>query len=162
VRLPRPFRDIRTISRLLKAAESEAQREGAERPGPEHLVLAAFDLPDQTARRALEELGITPGDLRSAVADAHADALRSIGVDAAPDPTLPPAPPPTGPYRLTDPGQQVFQTAVGLAKHESTALNGAHVLAAACALQYGTFPRAIAALGVDRDNLRSAANAAAR
>jgi ATP-dependent Clp protease ATP-binding subunit ClpA len=158
MRLPRPLLDIRTISRLLKGAEAEAQRDGSERPGPEHLVLSALALPDGVAVRALQRHAIGPDDVRAAVVAAHQEALLSVGVDADPDPDLPPAPAPSGPYRLSDPGRQVFHRAVALAKQgRPMPLSGGHVLAAACELRHGTFARALGALGLDRHDLATAA-----
>jgi ATP-dependent Clp protease ATP-binding subunit ClpA len=158
MRLPRALLDIRTISRLLKGAEAEAQRDGSDLPGPEHLVLSALALPDGAAVRALRRHAIGPDDVRAAVVAAHQEALRSIGVDADPDPDLPAPPAPRGPYRLSDPGRQVFHHAVTLAKRGGPApLHGGHVLAAACELRHGTFPRALKELGVDRHDLAAAA-----
>jgi ATP-dependent Clp protease ATP-binding subunit ClpA len=160
MKILRAWRDVRTIARLLKAAEAEARRDGSDRPGPEHLVLAALTLPDGTAARALARLRLAPEDLRAAVVNTHVDALRSIGVDASTEPPGPPGPAPTGPYRLTDPGRQVFQDAVALAKGSGpTALTGAHVVAAGCRLGHGTLALAIRSLGVDRDDLAAAARA---
>jgi hypothetical protein len=52
----------------------------------------------------------------------------------------------------------VFHQAVSLAKRgRPTPLNGGHVLAAACELRHGTFPRVLKGLGVDRHDLAAAA-----
>jgi hypothetical protein len=60
--------------------------------------------------------------------------------------------------RSTPQAQEVFQGAVALSKAtKSSYLQGAHVVAAACELERGTFIRALDALGVDRDALRAAA-----
>ena len=117
MKVPRAIQDMRTIKTLLTGAEAEAQRAGDGLPGPEHLLLAAFDLPDGTARRAFERAGADPAGFRAAVDTAHRDALHGIGVDVGGEgESLPEAAPPGGPYRLTAPGQEVFQAAVRLAK----------------------------------------------
>jgi hypothetical protein len=84
MRLPRPLQDIRTIKLLLTTAEAEAHRGGDDLPGPEHLLLSALELPDGTARRAFERIGVDPGGFRAAIEAAHRAALQGIGL-AAPD-----------------------------------------------------------------------------
>lgn len=163
MRLPRPLRDILAISQLLKGAETEAERDGSELPGPEHLMLSAFALADGTAVRSVEGVALSADDVREAIVRAHTEALRSVGVPASSPADLPPAAEPTGPYRLTAPGQQVFQTAVRLAKQDRPAsLIGAHIVAAGCELEKGTLARALSLLGVDRGDLAAAAREAAR
>ncbi|WIM96700.1 Clp protease N-terminal domain-containing protein [Actinoplanes oblitus] len=150
---------MRTIKTLLTAAESEAQRAGDDLPGPEHLLLAAFDLPDGTARLAFERAGADPAGFRAAVNDAHRQAIHDLGVQVTgSDRALPEAAPATGPYRLTAPGQEVFQAAVRLAKESPRSpLRGAHVVAAIGGQERGTVTRALRTLGVDRAALATAA-----
>jgi ATP-dependent Clp protease ATP-binding subunit ClpA len=157
--LPTAVRDVRTIKRLLTEAEAEARRAGEDRPGPEHLLLAATALPDGTAARALARVGVTPEAMREAVTAAHATALAGVGVGAENQGAAALRAPATGPLRSTPQAQQVFQEAVALAKAGRSPLRGAHVLAAACALERGTAVRALTAIGVDRDDLRAAARA---
>jgi ATP-dependent Clp protease ATP-binding subunit ClpA len=160
VKLPRALQDVRTIEALLTGAEAEARRAGDDLPGPEHLLLAAFELPDGTARRAFERLGAGPEDFRAAVETAHRQALQYVGVtvpDDAGELLTPPAPP-GGVYRLTAPGQEVFQAAVKLSKATRPALlRGGHVVAAVCDQEHGTVARALKALGIERDALATAA-----
>ncbi|MGK5113088.1 Clp protease N-terminal domain-containing protein [Geodermatophilus sp. CPCC 205506] len=162
MRVVNAVRDVRTIRRLLTGAEAEARRSGEETPGPEHLLLAAAALPDGTALRALARVGVAPEQLRSAVEAAHVSALAAVGVDA--EHRSPAASglrgPATGVLRSTPQAQQVFQEAVALSTSTRPALlQGAHVVAAACAIERGTAIRALTALGVDRDRLRDAARA---
>jgi ATP-dependent Clp protease ATP-binding subunit ClpA len=152
-------RDVRTIKRLLTEAEAEARRAGEDRPGPEHLLLAATALSDGTATRALTRVGVTPEALREAVAAAHATALAGVGIGAEHQGAAALRAPATGPLRSTPQAQQVFQEAVALAKAGRSPLRGAHVVAAAGALERGTAVRALTALGVDRGDLRAAARA---
>ncbi|MGD9571008.1 MAG: Clp protease N-terminal domain-containing protein [Thermoleophilia bacterium] len=164
MRFPNPVREIRTIDRLLKGSEAQARRMGDEIPGAEHLLLSALELPDGTARAAFTAVGADPDALLPAVAEAHAEALRAVGiaVDAAslgdPGPLEPVT---SGPTR-SDPSQQAaFQEAVRLSKLERPAeLRGAHVVIAVAGMEHGTAPRALAAMGVDRDALVAAARAA--
>lgn len=157
-------RDVRTISRLLTEAESEARRAGEDRPAPEHLVLAAAALPDGTAARALAGAGMDAQQLRDAIESAHRVALSSAGVD--PDDVDQGGSslraPARGVLKSTPQAQQVFQDAVALSKRRKPArLRGADVLAAACQLERGTFVRALETLGVDRSALAEAARSEA-
>ncbi|MGY1813708.1 Clp protease N-terminal domain-containing protein [Blastococcus sp. SYSU D00820] len=155
------LRDVRTVKALLTAAEAEGRAAGEERHGPEHLLLAATALPDGTATRALARVGVDPARLRAAVEAAHQDALAGIGLDGGSAGGALRAPA-TGVLSATPQAQQVFQAAVALSKSVRPArLRGAHVVVAACDLERGTVPRALAALGVDRAELRAAARAEA-
>jgi ATP-dependent Clp protease ATP-binding subunit ClpA len=157
-------RDMRTIRQLLTRAEAEARSGGEQTPGPEHLLLAATTLPDGTAVRALERVGVDPQRLRPAIEGAHETALAAVGIDVehGPSRTAGLRGPATGAFHATPQAQQVFQEAVALSKTERpSSLRGAHVVAAICDLEHGTAARALAALGVDRDRLRDAARAEA-
>lgn len=153
-------RDMRTIKQLLTRAEAEARSDGQETPGPEHLLLAATALPDGTAARALERVGVDPGRLRTAIETVHEDALAAVGIEVEHRSGGAAAlhGPATGAFRATPQAQQVFQEAVTLSKStRRTGLTGAHVVAATARLEHGTAARALAVLGVDRGRLREAA-----
>lgn len=153
-------RDVRTIKRLLTQAEAEARTEGEKAPGPEHLLLAATRLPDGTAAQALARVGIDPQRLRDAIWEAHALAAVGIEVEHGSGDGSRLRASATGVFRSSPQAQQVFRAAVALSKStKPSRLTGAHVVAAACDLQHGTVPRALAALGIDRDRLREAARA---
>lgn len=162
-------RDMRTIKQVLTQAEAEAREVGEEMPGPEHLLLAATTLPDGTATRALERVGIDPQRLRRGLEEAHSNALVEVGIEVGievedgleRETQL--RGPATGAFRSSPQAQQVFQGAVALSKSTNPSrLKGAHFVAAICDLQYGAVPRALTALGVDRDRLREVARAEAR
>jgi ATP-dependent Clp protease ATP-binding subunit ClpA len=149
--------DVATMNAVLPAAERMARDEGLEEPGAEHLLLAAVDLDDGIARRALGELGVDSAGLRAAVAAQHEDALRSIGVIADEQTlaaALPDAGPPQGVYRSQGSLQDAFQEAVALAKRDGTRLTSGHLLLATTAPDHGTVHRAVARLGLDADRLR--------
>lgn len=155
-------RNMRTIKQLLTQAEAEARSGGEEAPAPEHLLLAATTLPDGTAARALQRVGIGPEQLRTAVEEAHARALAAVGIEVehGSDGGSGLHGPATGVFRSTPQAQQVFQEAVALSKAtRPSVLKGAHVVAAITRLEHGTAARALVALGVDRDRLREAAGA---
>lgn len=159
MRLATAARDMRTMKRLLEAAEAEARRDGAEHPGPEHLVLAALDLPDGSARRALERAGGDPDDYRAALDRQHAEALRTVGLDPGDSPGPQPLPPGRRPraMRSTANAQRLFQAATRRCRADGVPLAGAHVLLALTDLEHGTAARALAEMGIDRDELRRAA-----
>ena len=155
-------RDMRTIKQLLTRAEAEARSGGERTPGPEHLLLAATTLPDGSATRALERVGVAPERLRPAIEEAHASALGVVGIEVARDSggVSGLRGPATGAFFASPRAQQVFQEAVALSKSgRPQGLRGAHVVEAICDVEHGTAPRALAALGVDRDRLRDAARA---
>ncbi|WP_144122541.1 Clp protease N-terminal domain-containing protein [Catellatospora sichuanensis] len=157
--LPRALNNVRTLKTLLNTAESIARADGQELPGTEHLVLSALALPDATAERALQQIGISTGDLTSAVEAVHRAALDGIGLTHEPA-AVPSAGAPKGLYRMTPPAQQVFQDAVALSKTAAPKLLlGGHVLVAAARQEHGTWARAVKRLGIDRDRLAAAAQA---
>ena len=155
-------RDVRTINALLTGAEHEARRGGDALPGPEHLLLSALNLADGTAALALGRFGVDGAAVHAALERVHAEALSDIGV-SEPDPVAEagadePLGRASGVFRSTPQAQQVFRDAVALSKQASPSrLLGAHVVAAVCAVEHGTSARVLAALGIDRDELRSAA-----
>lgn len=154
-------RDLATMKRLFTSAEVEAARDGADTTGAEHLLLAALDLPDGTARRAFERAGHDPDAYREAVAGQHAAALATVGV-AAHEPVADnaAAPPARGPMRSTATAQQVFQAATGLARDDGRRpLVGAHLVLAVTDLRHGSAVRALRQMGIDPARLADAARA---
>lgn len=163
MKLPNAVRDIQTLSALLNAAEADALAAGEELPGAEHLLPAALDLEDGTARRAFAAVGADPDGLRDAIAAQHADALRAVGIEPPPESVLAPGagdppPAPRRAYRATPSGQAAFQRAIELQKHtRGSRLLGAHVVAAVAEMEHGTVPRALRAMGVAPAELAGAA-----
>lgn len=156
-KLRRARADLTTMNVLLPAAERIAHDDGVEQPAAEHLVLAALDLDDGIARRALESSGVDGAALRRAVSEQHDEAVRAVGViadDNAIAATLPAARAATGLYRSQGSLQTAFQRAVDLARDDGRPLMSGHVLLAALASEHGTVARSLDHLGVDRDALR--------
>ena len=158
------FRDMRTISALCLGAEKHANADGQKEPGAEHFVLAALELPDGTARKALERLHVNPNNYRAAIAQQYEEALKSVGITLPPggatrDDTLA-VPCGKGIYQAQASAQALMQR---LAKqHQAdtdTPLLGAHVLQAIAAAQYGVAVRALRAAGADLALLAEAATA---
>jgi len=163
VKLPNPMREIRTINALLGGADAAARRMGDGSPGPEHLLLAALEMDDGTARRAFARVGADPDAFGASVAAQHDAALRAIGVEpVALDPADVDAGPPKGVFRATPAGQRVFQEAVTLSKRvKPPRLFGAHVVVAVAQEEQGTAARTLRAMGVDAAALADAARAEA-
>jgi ATP-dependent Clp protease ATP-binding subunit ClpA len=154
--------DVRTINALMTGAEAEAHRAGEEQPGAEHLLMAALDLADGSARRAFERIGAKPDEFRTSVAASHDDALRSVGVDPLPDDALDAgqALTPRGAFHMNASGRAAFQTAGRLARADShSGLTGAHIVVAVAQMEHGTAARALRQMGVDPAALVEAANA---
>ncbi|WP_019875347.1 Clp protease N-terminal domain-containing protein [Sporichthya polymorpha] len=152
-KLRRAKADLTLMNHLLPAAERDAQAEGVDRPGAEHLVLAALDLPDGRAAAALRAVGVSAEDLRGAIRAEHAEAVAGVGLDVdenAIDAALPPPGSPRGPYRSAGSLQTVFQRAVALAKADRSPLCSGFVLRAALEGERGTLAGALERLGVDR------------
>jgi hypothetical protein len=76
---------VKAISALLTQAEETARRRGAQRPAAEHLVLAALQLPDGTAARALERIGSSAAEFGAALDAQETEDLERIGVHADDD-----------------------------------------------------------------------------
>jgi ATP-dependent Clp protease ATP-binding subunit ClpA len=156
----RRLADMRTMKELFTLAEAEAQRAGESEPGAEHLLLAAVDLPDGSARRAFDRVGIDPEALRDAIAGQHDDALRSVGVEATGEGiAVPPAAPPRGPYHSKGSAQTLFQRVTELVRSERSPLYGAWFVLAATESEHGTTARALRRLGIEPDDLAAAARA---
>lgn len=156
----KPLQDIRTMNTLFTAAEKEAALVGESEPGAEHLILASFDLPDGSTRRAFQRVGVYPQAFRDAIAEQNAEALRKIGIapdDGVLDGRLAEPTPSRGPLRTKGSSQNVFKKVVKLVKKERSQLYGAYIVLVAAEAEHGTTARALEHLGVHREALAEAA-----
>lgn len=150
--------EVLTIRQLLEGAERLAQQSGEAQPGAEHLLLSALALPDGTARRAFERLGVDPGGLPSAIASQHDNALRALGIEVNAKDLDVPAPAARGVFLSTPSAQATFKRAVELSgTPKPRQLRGAHVVLAVSEMELGTVARALSRLGVKREQLAAAA-----
>jgi hemoglobin len=137
------------------------------RPQRSIWCFAALDLPEGSARRALERIGHTPVDYRRAIARQHGDALRAVGIEVG-DETVPAqgrsdAGNGKGTCRTTANARTLFDAASELARADKDApLSGAHVTRALCDLEHDTAARALEKLGVHAAELAGAAEAELR
>lgn len=151
------LRQMRAIKQLLTDAEREARAMGDAEPGAEHLLLAAVELPDGTARRVLATFGVDAERLRRAILEHHDAALAQVGIDAATIGTPRPVEPANGSgvYRSAASAREAFQAAGTMARRDH-ALLGAHVAAAVAEMEHGTVAGVLRSLGVDRAALAAA------
>jgi ATP-dependent Clp protease ATP-binding subunit ClpA len=159
-RIRQRLADMRTIRTLCEAAEKHALAGGEREPGPEHFMLAAFDLPDGQARKVFERLGADPARVRAAIAASHGEALAGIGADAGLLEDDAPLPPSSGPYRAKGSMQHVMQQLAAWPRASAAEpLTGAHVLAVIAGAKQGTAARTLRVLGLDGDSVTAAAKA---
>ncbi|HEY5881701.1 MAG TPA: Clp protease N-terminal domain-containing protein [Nakamurella sp.] len=147
--LRRARADIATMNVLFPSAERIARADGVDRPGAEHLLLAALDLDDGIALAALAENGVDRQQLHDAIRAQHTAALRSVGVevdDAAIDRLIPPPVAPAGVYRSQGSMQDLFQRSAELAKAAGRPLLSGDVLMAALDADHGTVAPPLSAL----------------
>lgn len=154
--------DMRTIKSLCQGAERHANADGQQAPGLEHFVLAALDLPDGTARKAFERIGVNPDAFRQGIVEQYENALKGIGIDA-PQPTsmqhqadgISPA---KGLYQSRPQVQAFMQQLANRKKADAGApLLGAHVIEVIASFQHGVASRTLATMGIDRHRLVDAA-----
>lgn len=152
--------DMKTISKLCLGAERHANQQGEEKPGAEHFMLAALDLPDGSARNVFSRLNIDPQTMAEAIKQQHVDALNRLGiepevVEAAYD-TVPEVTPKVALYDTTASGQALMQKLYQRNKKSKEALIGAHVLDVVAAMDYGIAPRVLQVMGVETKALKQA------
>ncbi len=157
----KPIQDIRTVNALFPAAELEAKRMGVKTPGAEHLVLAAVELPEDSARRAFERAGVDPGAFRVAIVRLRDDDVRASagGAGGDPDEKTPDPAPSLMPTRTSPSASTVFKRVVELVRKEKSPLYGAYIVMVAADDSYGTTARVLRSMGIDPTALAAAARA---
>ena len=158
------FRDIGTIKALCLGAEKHAHKCGEDKPGAEHFLLSALDLPDGTVRRIFERIEIDPDGFHEAIRKQYSDALSSIGIDEAALGLSNAETIEIGSssrlYNASPSGQSVFQKLVSERKlDKDIPLLGAHVVRAIASMEQGVAARALRAMGVDQRALMAAIEA---
>jgi ATP-dependent Clp protease ATP-binding subunit ClpA len=148
------IQDMRTISRLCLGAEKYANSAGEEKPGAEHFMLSALDLPDGTARKVFERLKLDQNEIDQAIEKQHIDALNKIGIDAKSikidsvknesikrNTIL---------YDSQPSAQLLMQKLFQNNKNRNVPLVGAHVLEVIASMEYGIAARTLKAMGVEQ------------
>ncbi len=160
--IKRRFQDARTVKALLTSAEKYANEAGQKQPAAEHLVLAALDLPDGTARRTFERLQCDPTAFKTAIEQQYRDALHQVGIELPVETTMDAlaAPPayPKGLFQAQPSAQALMKVlAHDVMRDATTPLLGAHVILSATKAQFGVVIRAVKTMGIDRVSLANAA-----
>lgn len=147
--------DMATIKALCEAAERHSLADQQTKPGAEHFVLAALDLPDGSAAAAFAALGIDAEQFRDALEGETRQALAHAGVRDAHVQTIPPLPAQSGLYDAAPAGQAVMQALTDSRKTRE-ALRGVDVLKAVAAMPHGKVARTFKLMGITPDELRAA------
>lgn len=155
-------RDMKTLADMLSRAEQMARARGVAEPGAEHMLLAALESPDGTARRAFTHFGLDPEGLDRAIEEQHRDALESVGIlagnlDIAAGESLTGAPPKL--YTAQVSAQAAVQKLHQWMKDRSEPLLSAHMAQVVVAMEQGIAARALQTTKVDRDALHAALEA---
>lgn len=160
-KLTQNLKDMGTIKQLSEAAERIANEEHQAAPGAEHFALAALQLPDGSAARILQKLGVSPDALRQAIREQERQSLRAIGVAeeqiATSETDVPPVPEPRGPYTAQPSGQAMMQGLAALRQRGVAGpLIGAHVFQVVWTMRHGPLVRAFRLLGRDEATVMAA------
>lgn len=147
--------DMKVLRAICEGAERHALADQCRRPGAEHFMLAAIDLPDGTARLAFQQIGADPEAFRSAIQSQYAEALAGTGID--PEWLMPdPLPLQSGLYSAAPSGADVISSLSRRPKSPG-GLKGADVVAVIAAMDQGVSARALRSINADRAALRDVA-----
>jgi len=161
--LKRRLRDVQTLAQLCTSAEELAHQQGRSKPGSEHFILAALNLPDQSATHAFTSLGLTEKQFQDALAAQRSDALASVGISTTAAAGLTNMlsalhPAKSALYETEPSGQSLVKRLADTRKIRSARfLIGADVLIAAAQECYTPSSRAFQKLGISSDQLTEAA-----
>ncbi|MFS2002340.1 Clp protease N-terminal domain-containing protein [Duganella sp. CT11-25] len=158
-KLKQRWKDTRTIMALSLDAERRALQAGQQHPGAEHYTLAALDLEDGSARRVFERIGADPEAYRAALAERHAAALSTLGIDAESLQQAEPSSPANAStlFDAQPSGQALMQSLPELQRRLPAPLCGAHVLLAAAAMTHSAAGRALKTIHIEPQALSRAA-----
>lgn len=109
--LARRTADMRLLKALLEGAERYALSTGEQAPGAAHILAAACDLPDGSARRAFERAGLDAAQYKADLRGRHSETLRAHGLPATTAILADegPAPPPRPIFDAAPSGQEVVR-----------------------------------------------------
>lgn len=157
-RLKLRFQDMRTLAKLIPGAELEARKMGEEKPGAEHYLLSALNLPDGTAKKVFERIGATPEAFKLAIQQQYMDALNNIGIESTIMETSPAPVMSSSKIHSSQPsGQAVMKALYELKNHDKDhPLLGAHIINVIANMEHGVAVRAFKKLGLDRGEILSA------
>ena len=153
------LKDMATVKNLCLKAEEYAHKNGEDKPGAEHFLLSAFDLPDGTARRVFETAGANPDEFEKAVKHQYSEALDSVGIDTSQfdlDDTNVEIP--SGLLYQSQPSaQNLMKELVELRRQDKDIpLLGLHVIEVLSSKEHGVVARSLKAMGLRRSSLKKA------
>lgn len=152
------LQDMKTISKLIEGADKHANFAGDEKAGAEHYVLSALDLPDRSAARIFNALGINSEQYSQSLERQYTDALDSVGIsieNSEPEPIAEQS----KLVHVQHSGAELMKSLHSLKKTDKDrALLGAHVLSVVAKMNNGVAIRAFRTLGIDSSKLHSAVN----
>jgi len=154
------IQDMKTISKLISGADKQANVRGEEEPGAEHYLLSALDLPEGSAKRVFERIGIDPNKLNDAIGKQYSEALKAIGIDAdSIDFEAEPMKTERMFHNSKPSGQAVMKELYALKKKDKKKpLLGAHVIGVVASMEHGVAARALREMGVEQAAITKAVN----
>ncbi len=158
--LERRRSEMRLLKDLLEQAERYALAAGEQAPGAAHLLAAACDLADGSARRAFEQAGADAGRYKAALEARHSAALRRSGLPDAMAVLADDAPPARRrPIFNAAPSGQVVvrKLAATRSQRRGRALSAADVVAVIAGAPDSLVIRLLKSAGIDAAALQSAA-----
>ncbi len=154
------IRDMKTISQLISGADEQANKLGDIEPGAEHYVLSALELPDGSAKRVFDRVGIDVSRYKAAIQEQYSAALSSVGISAdIIEENLEPVQNPKV-FKSSKPsGQAVMKLLYELKKKDKDRpLMGAHVISVVAGIEHGVVARVFSIMGIERSQLTQAVN----
>ncbi len=154
------IQDMKTISKLISGADEQARIRGEEKPGAEHFLLSALNMPEGSARRVFERVGADPDKFHEAIGKQYSDALKSVGIDVKSIDNEPePVEIETIFHNAQPSGQAVMKKLYALKKKDKDRpLLGAHVVGVVASMEHGVAARALRAMEVDQAGIARAVN----
>ncbi|WP_417450561.1 Clp protease N-terminal domain-containing protein [Kordiimonas sp.] len=144
---------MKTIKLLCESAERYAFEDHQEKPGAEHFLLAALELPDGTAKKVLAKFDVDTMCLKRSIEAQYSQALRKVGVEAPQmDNIGEDITPRTTLFRASASGEAVIQVLASQQKRRGdTKLLSAHVLAVLAETKVGVVARIFRILDLDAE-----------
>lgn len=156
-RFMQKLNDVKTISYVCKRAEVIAKKSGEKKPGEEHFLLAAYDLPDGTVKHVFDQLNIEREQIKQAMQQQYQTALTAAGisVEETSDQEIDDAEIKQNiPYQTKPSAQQMMKTLAEIAKKDKERpLLGVHILKVLAEKEYGVAYRTLLELGLDENKL---------
>jgi D-alanyl-D-alanine carboxypeptidase len=136
---------------IIVRAQHEAREDGSATVEAPHLLLAVAGEPEPTTREVLDSAGLDQQAIRAALKREFEHSLSAVGVSSASYELPLPSRLPTHPAMGTSAKLALERGFASVPRKKD--LRPAHVLLGILSAQVGTVPRALALVGIDRDDL---------